>query len=303
VANRTDPLFVDPALLANAEAICTARLDNEPQNRSVWRSLLDIYRKRGKIAEAAKTCERLLQLDPKSREIEYLFGVLTGSMDDDVPHGTRPAPFVVERNFLPGDLHDALLSYLIEVQTQFVPALITSAGGGQRYAPEYRDTLDFVGQWNGRRQFVELFEETVRPMIRRLHVPEPEAYDVDLHVRAYQDGHFFRVHMDAPANRPAVSNRVVSFVYFFHRVPRSYGGGELLLFDTDPEANTFTVARFTQIVPEDNALVMFPSRFYHCVTPVTCPSRQFADSRFVVNGFVHERRADDNVMAESAWMA
>jgi Rps23 Pro-64 3,4-dihydroxylase Tpa1-like proline 4-hydroxylase len=94
--------------------------------------------------------------------------------------------------------------------------------------------------------------------------------------------------MDAPRNSPRV-NRVINFVYYFHRVPRPYTGGELLLFDSDVEADTYTRARFTRVVTEDNTIIFFPSPYYHSVLPVECPSKDFSDSRFAINGHVFRR--------------
>ena len=82
---------------------------------------------------------------------------------------------------------------------------------------------------------------------------------------------------------------MINFVHDFHRVPKAYTGGELLVFDSDIQADTYTRARFTRVVPEDNSIVFFPSPYYHSVLPVHCPSGEFADSRFVINGHLFKR--------------
>ena len=105
---------------------------------------------------------------------------------------------------------------------------------------------------------------------------------MEVKIRAYRDGDFFEVHQDCSE----LNRREISYVYFFHREPRRYTGGDLLLMDTDVEQNTYTEAGFTRIVPQNNAVVFFPSRYYHAVVPVSCPSRDFGDSRFVINGHI-----------------
>ncbi len=107
-------------------------------------------------------------------------------------------------------------------------------------------------------------------------------------VRAYRDGHFFGIHRDAPPNSP-YANRILNYVYYFHSLPRPYSGGELLLFDSDPELDTFTQTRYTRVVPEDNSIIYFPPNYYHCVIPTRCPRKEFADSRFVINGHIRQR--------------
>ncbi|MBE9012911.1 2OG-Fe(II) oxygenase, partial [Pseudanabaenaceae cyanobacterium LEGE 13415] len=46
---------------------------------------------------------------------------------------------------------------------------------------------------------------------------------------------------------------------------------------------------YQEIQPINNSIIFFPSHFLHEVLPVSCPSRQFADSRFTLNGWI--RRA------------
>src|SRR5262249_13352080 len=136
--------------------------------------------------------------------------------------------------------------------------------------------------------YVKDFIPKVSP---RLHVPPFVIERLEVKLRAYLDGHFFRLHMDCPQRTPENVNRRVSFVYFFHKQPRAYTGGDLLLFNTDVENDRFTTSAFTRVQPEDNCIVFFPSAYYHSVVPVSCPSKEYANSRFVINGHV-SRRAD-----------
>jgi Rps23 Pro-64 3,4-dihydroxylase Tpa1-like proline 4-hydroxylase len=41
-------------------------------------------------------------------------------------------------------------------------------------------------------------------------------------------------------------------------------------------------------VPQQNQIVFFPCSVLHEITPVECPSRAFADSRFTLNGWLHK---------------
>ncbi len=305
MADRIDSLFVDPALLQQAEQLCKQRLKNDPENRGALRSLAEVYRKLGRVAEAAAAFDRLFQLDPEDQEVGYMQALLAGKEWPGAPTGIRAAPFVLLNDFLPQEFHDSLLPFLIAVQEKFVPSLIANSGGRRQYNPDVRDTLDFTEKWNSRLRFRSYFEAMLPPVLPRLQVGPFKIGGVEIHVRAYQDGHFFRVHKDTDALTalPNVANRVVSFVYFFHRVPRRYTGGDLLLIDTNVEANKMTTARFTRIIPEDNSIIIFPSNYYHCVVPVQCPSQEFADSRFVINGFVRQSLAtepSDEVAAKGA---
>ena len=85
----------------------------------------------------------------------------------------------------------------------------------------------------------------------------------------------------------ARTGRAISYVYYCHREPKPFTGGELLLYDTCPGTKRFARTRFSRIDPKRNTLVLFPSCYYHEILPVHCESDRFEDARFTVNGWVH----------------
>ena len=293
MAEKTDSLFIDPSLLHQAERHCRQRLQNDPQNRTILKSLAEVYRKLGSLDESAAIYAQIAESHHEDQEADYLRAVLQGANLPTAPSGMRASPFALLKDFLSQEFHDSLMPFLISVRERFVPALVSDKKGKGIYLPDYRDTLDFTGEWESKERFMEQFKKILPDMKSRLQVDPFPIESIDVHVRAYQDGHFFKVHNDTGKSGSIFSNRVLSFVYFFHRIPRPYSGGELLLFDSDIETGAFTKSRFTQITPIDNALVVFPSNFHHCVVPICCPSRNFADSRFVINGFLHKRLEAD----------
>jgi Rps23 Pro-64 3,4-dihydroxylase Tpa1-like proline 4-hydroxylase len=283
MAKNNEPMLVNPALLQRAEQLCKERLRNDPKNRDLLRSLAEVYRKLGKFSEAGVVYEQLFRLDPADQEAGYLQGLFGGPEWPSAPAGMRAAPFVLLKDFLPQEFHDSLIPLLISAQDRLVPATIK---GGQ-YIPDDRQSLDFPDDWEGRKRFKDWIKETLPRVTPRLYVSPFTVRRIEVAVRAYLNGHFFKVHKDVAAHQPPTVDRVISYVYFFHRLPRRYEGGELLLFDTDVTADRKS-PHFSRIVPEDNSLVLFPSNFYHCVVPVRCSSNDFADSRFVLNGFIHK---------------
>ncbi len=283
MTNSKDSLITDAALLSQAEKLCKQRVEQAPENRAALRSLAEVYRKMGNLAGAATTYERLFSLDPQDQEAGYMQAVLGGKEWPHAPDGVRAAPFVLLKGFLPREFHDALLPFMMSVQGQMIPML----DGDGAYNPDSRQALEFQGEWDKRR-FRDALAAVLARVIPRLYLPCFPIGQIEVQMRAYQDGHFFRVHRDA-APRSRYANRAINYVYYFHRQPRPFGGGELLLFDSDPEADTFTESGFTRVVPEDNSVVFFPPNFFHSVVPVRCPSKEFADSRFVINGHVRKR--------------
>ena len=114
------------------------------------------------------------------------------------------------------------------------------------------------------------------------------AYHVEVQVSAYLAGGFYRPHRDGVdrwSNGPEV--RRINCLYYLHRQPRPFTGGDLLLHDGE------VASTFTRIEPLDNSIVLFPSRCVHEVTLVECDPGDFGAGRFTVNSFVWERRVDD----------
>jgi Rps23 Pro-64 3,4-dihydroxylase Tpa1-like proline 4-hydroxylase len=276
-----EPLFVSSRLLQLAEQMCKLRLTKDPDNPTAIASMAQVYRKKGNLGEALTLYKRLTLLNPEDREAAYMHAILAGT-DVPVLAGVRPAPFVILKDFLPSSFHENLLPFMLSVQEQLVPALV----GNNEYHPDSRESLDLPGKWVVKRCFHERVSKVIPQVAPRLHVPPFEMGDLEVKLRVYLDGHFFRAHMDCAQDFASCANRRISYVYYYHRRPRAYTGGDLLLFDTDIERDEFTTASFTSVVPEDNSIVFFPSAYWHCVVPISCPSRQFVDSRFVINGHV-----------------
>src|SRR5438105_1129092 len=100
-----EPILVNPGLLDTAERLFRLRLTNDPDNRSILHALSQVYRKQGKLDEAAVTLERLLQLDPDDQQARYMHAILAGAELPDLS-GLHPAPFALFKDFLPTAFHD-----------------------------------------------------------------------------------------------------------------------------------------------------------------------------------------------------
>jgi SM-20-related protein len=122
-------------------------------------------------------------------------------------------------------------------------------------------------------------------VVARLGMAPFTVQQIELQVTASNDSEWFRAHQDS--GHGPVSNRELTFVYYCHREPRPFTGGELKMYgpfeDADePEAQQ----RAQTITPVQNSIVFFPSHYLHEVLPTQCASRQFADSRLTYNGWL-----------------
>lgn len=109
-----------------------------------------------------------------------------------------------------------------------------------------------------------------------------EPRELEIELVAHCDGAFFREHQDR-LGAPRLS-RLISAVYYFHRLPKSFSGGALRIY---PIAGSKSANEFVEIEPINDTLVFFPSWFPHEVLPVNCPSGRFEDSRFAINCWFH----------------
>ncbi|WP_326613892.1 2OG-Fe(II) oxygenase [Streptomyces scopuliridis] len=111
----------------------------------------------------------------------------------------------------------------------------------------------------------------------------------------HNDGDFYQPHQDVSSHEAAkgmlAANRVVTFVYYMHRTPVAFSGGALRMYDTaaplrmdgtlDPKE-----CSYRDYPPEHNSVIFFAPSALHEVRRVSCPSREHADSRFAINGWL-----------------
>ncbi|NJP12525.1 MAG: proline hydroxylase [Leptolyngbyaceae cyanobacterium RU_5_1] len=204
---------------------------------------------------------------------------------DRVEPGDRfiPSLYVQIENFLNADEVNDLLDYTLVNEHRFEPAKVRV---------EYEsDERKAVVLWRR-----EHFADVADFMSRRVHRVLPEVLPklkvvefpisrTEVQMTAFRDGNYFKQHRD---NYWQDSRRKLSFVYYFHRQPKPFTGGELRLYDSMIEDGCYEPAEsFKTIEPWHNSIVFFHSRNAHEVLPIRCPSQQFRDSRFTVNGWLH----------------
>ena len=123
-------------------------------------------------------------------------------------------------------------------------------------------------------------------VMERLGMEEFPVTRVEAQITASNDGDFFGAHCDDA--QELIASRRLTFVYFFHREPRQFEGGELRLHDSRGSERNVSTGSYQSIVPQQNQIVFFPCSVLHEITPVKCPSGAFADSRFTLNGWLHK---------------
>ena len=267
-------------LFEQAEAVLRRRLAADPNDAEALLQLGDLHRGEGRLDAALDAYRRALELRPVYPKASWLCAVLGGADLPDAPQAPDawPAPFVRVRNFLPADEHRALLARMLAGREHFSE----SAGVGPGFFPDPRVRNNSEANLRFAAETQPGFEPRLRKLLEdaspRLGMRGLGAYRLDLQVRTYQAGEFYAAHNDSGRFRE------INYVYYLHRQPKPFSGGDLLLYDGAGAKS------FTRLEPEDNSIVLFPSRCVHEVTKVECDPGDFGAGRFSLNGALYRLR-------------
>ncbi len=190
---------------------------------------------------------------------------------------------LVLKNFLPADLNRRLMEYAAAQEKNFVPSTVTTNEA------DYRNSRVLYKPSEFSRLFRDILTSNFSKVISSLDIEQLSLGEIEVQITSHGDGGYYKVHRDSSA--PQIASRVISFVYYFYREPRKFTGGEFRIYDGTVSDGAYRRSeRFTDLVPENNSIIFFPSSRYHEVLPVLAPSELFADGRFTVNGWL--RRAE-----------
>lgn len=205
----------------------------------------------------------------------------------DRPPDVRARSVVLDEFLAPQELED-LMNFTLQHEADFQTSAVISPSG-EAGVVDYAQRRSRVLMEIGPHQ--EIILQRIRGVLPRvaeqLGIEEFRLTNVEAQITASNDGDFFGVHADdADA---AIASRYLTFVYFFHREPRQFEGGELRLNDSHwAGERQIKSGSYQAVLPRQNQIVFFPCAVLHEITPVRCPSRAFADSRFTLNGWLHK---------------
>jgi Rps23 Pro-64 3,4-dihydroxylase Tpa1-like proline 4-hydroxylase len=199
----------------------------------------------------------------------------------------RAQSVVLDEFLAPQELEE-LIQYSLQHEAEFKNSEVIAPSGEpgvNDYSHRRSRVLEELGPYE------ELILTRIRGVLpsvfEQLGMEEFPVTRTEVQITASNDGDFFHAHCDDSQER--IASRRLTFVYFFHRDPSPFSGGELLLHDSRQSGDhPQSVGTYQSIVPRQNQIVFFPCSTLHEITPVQCESRTFADSRFTVNGWLHQ---------------
>ncbi|HHP7245667.1 MAG TPA: 2OG-Fe(II) oxygenase [Elainellaceae cyanobacterium] len=181
--------------------------------------------------------------------------------------------------FLTPRQHQALIDFTLNSRDAFVSSSTSTGEADYRKSFVLHTFPDFAELV--RQRIHALFPD----VIAKLDLPPFAIAQIESQLTAHNHGHYYRVHNDNGSADTAT--RELTYVYYFYREPKPFSGGELRVYDSKVENNYYVkAASFQDIEPRNNSIVFFLSRYMHEVLPIACPTRDFADSRFTINGWI-----------------
>ncbi|MFN6479302.1 2OG-Fe(II) oxygenase [Nostoc sp. DedQUE07] len=182
-------------------------------------------------------------------------------------------------NFLKPEEHKNLVEYIFKKESDFLPSNTSTND------INYRQSMVIYSF----PEFSELILKRIQAMIpdilSKLNLPSFSVSQIESQLTAHNDGNYYKLHNDNGSSDTAT--RELTYVYYFYQEPKSFSGGELLIYDSKIENNVYVNAEtFKTVEPRNNSIVFFLSRYMHEVLPVNCPSQAFGDSRFTINGWL-----------------
>lgn len=256
-----------------------AMLTRAPDDPALLRRRADLLRASGDFSEARDAYARLTGCPESERARRILAGEAV-NWDDRC----GASPFVRIEQFLPAEQQAWLWATVGDPATEFFAGAVKGAGG-ETTNPNARTAQIMrragpVKQW-----FMGLVESAAgEAVLARLGMKPFEVGMRELQITRHYDGAHFRMHRDTGPAHPA---RYLSYIYYFHREPRPFDGGDLLLFDQNTEGRRSELLAFSRIAPSHNSLLLFPSDRLHSVSRVTSASNDLLDARWTVNGWLN----------------
>jgi SM-20-related protein len=196
------------------------------------------------------------------------------------------ADCVIFEEFLAPAEMNAVLQYAVERESSFlISEVIQPSACAGMISYEERRSRVLMDLGKHHQVIADRIHRCVPRVLEKLSYEPFEVSDIEAQITASNDGDYFRCHTDN--GQETSSGREITFVYFFHREPKKFQGGELRIYDSRQEAGGWkALESYRSIIPQPNEIVFFASSLPHEITTLECSSRAFADSRFTVNGWL-----------------
>ena len=196
-----------------------------------------------------------------------------------------PSEFCQINHWLTATEHQQLLAYVSQQALAFVP---TSTATNEQDYRQSQVLYEFPAFASLIRDRIHATLPTVYPTLSLANFP---IADIEMQLTAHNDGNYYKIHNDNGSTDTAT--RELTYVYYFYQEPKAFTGGELIIYDSQISDGFYIQAdSYQTIIPHNNSIVFFLSRYLHEISPIHCPSQAFIHSRFTINGWIRRQQIE-----------
>lgn len=255
----------------NAQTVAKlhAALRANPGRVDAWMQLGDAHRRLGDFAAAGEAYRQALARQPDNRSAAWRRAIVAGEPLPPPAPDADPAPFLQLRNFLPPSETERLRQWTAASRGIFyrMPRWPEGNRINELYHRAHGAPLDAhptVNAW-----FMPKVYAALPRVMAALRMHDLAKHRGRLHLGLMGDGGFSRPHRDACS---------LIGVFFHHKEPRSFSGGDVLLHDYGPETEEGALG-FSRIEPIGNSIVFYPGGALHEIETVACDPDDFLTGR------------------------
>lgn len=286
-----DPFNADPAAVEEQLHVVDARLAAQPDRLDLRIERMHLLRAAGCLDEALATACGILADEPTNAVALRIQKVLDGGSMEAADR-TGASPFVRIVDAFDPSSHVRLWRNIEDFAkgdggTRRAAGVYSGGIAEPTVDPDVRRAWTFCIQQTERAWFIDALMTLIdgADAWQRLGIPRFDPCKVEVQATQYPADGVFRIHRD---NGAPNTLRRLTFVYYLHRRPRIFRGGDLILYDEPPSGRIADLRTYTRIDPTDNSLLLFPADRLHGVTPVAGGFDDAIDGRWTLNGWLHQ---------------
>ncbi len=290
----SDAIVASEKMRETAVSFYKSKIDSEPENIDYLLKLAHLLRESGRIEESLAYFSRIAELEPRNIDAIQMIAILSQRPEKIIPCESDfcPAPFLYIEDFLTDSELQSIWS-MEKLDEKYFSHSTVSAYCENKEKDEinddyrksltlYRDRLESISGW-----FLEKITSKLPDVWPYVQLSPFKPSRIEMQLTRHGNNEFFKIHQDSDSDDKRLRNRTLTYVYYFHKEPKCFEGGEILFFDTNTKENDLN-NRYTKLTPKNNSIIFFPSNFFHQVTTVHMKKDEFKDGRFAIHGWLHK---------------
>lgn len=188
---------------------------------------------------------------------------------------------IIFNDFLEPDINTELYTHALNQKEAFEHTQTVGKDGQGEINQKWRHSNSLMPKYF--KEYYTLLANKIKDQVsditEQLGIEPFEFGRIEMHLTSHNHGEYYKPHIDNGAGK--LKDRVITFVYYFHSIPREFTGGQLLFLHNKPKPLI--------VEPHNNSIVFFNSSLMHAVHPVNCPSGLFEHGRFTLNGWIWKK--------------